>query len=229
MITTLLVWAGSLLACSKAAELLQNGDCETMDHWHCYDIHCELTTDHHSGRHAIKATNRSNSLFKSQKHDYEGPIQSFSATPNFLYAARAYVKLLDDAPGKIGQTFDIEMDYVYADGSHHYKAAAHHPLVSSHDGWVLLQGDFKAPHHGKSRSVSHYLKEVRVKIQGPDPGLSFLVDAVSVTNIWRGTDWKAPTDDVINAKRKSDIHVHVTTSGNVDKNDVQIQVSAAPA
>nr|KAG5703551.1 hypothetical protein BaRGS_020185 [Batillaria attramentaria] len=103
-----------------------------------------------------------------ETHDYEGPIQSFSATPNFLYAARAYVKLLDDAPGKIGQTFDIEMDYVYAD-----------------------------------------LKEVRVKIQGPDPGLSFLVDAVSVTNIWRGTDWKAPTDDVINAKRKSDIHVHV--------------------
>ncbi|KAK7103320.1 uncharacterized protein [Littorina saxatilis] len=204
-----LFWLVSVLVnvCS-GGELLHNGDLESLDSWVCYKVHCEITTDHHCGHHSLKASQRSS--------DGSGPGQSFNATQGWLYMVTAWVKLLNDVPGKLGQPLSLMADYTFTDGHRHYDGVVDYPLAQKADGWIQLQAAFKAPNRA--------IKAAHMTIRGPDAAVDFLLDCASITNIWHGSGWRASADKVIHDVRQSDVNIHVTTQGKLDKSNVQIQV-----
>ncbi|KAK7105079.1 uncharacterized protein [Littorina saxatilis] len=193
---------------SLGDELVKNGGFESMDHWGCWQIQCSLTTDKHSGHHALKVTGRHNW--------YEGPSQFIELTPGHLYTASGWVKLLSDQPGQPGQDVFLEIGYTYTDGSQYFFVAGSHNGVKTSDGWVHLTGNFDVP--------KKPTKEVRIYYQGPDPSVSFVVDDVSLKEISPVSNWRHISDSVINQTRKSDIHIHVTTASHVKRADVEIHV-----
>ncbi|XP_067680486.1 uncharacterized protein [Haliotis asinina] len=198
-----------LLPLALGQNIVQNGDMETMDHWNCWNIHCELTTDHHSGQHGIKVTGRN--------HYYEGPGQTLnSLKPNGRYKVEGWVKLLNDQDGQLGQKIQLEVSVELNTGKKVYIPVAVFPLARSSDGWIHLTGDFNAPSGGIKSSTVYY--------QGPAGGINFITDSVSLTPMVANTHWRAESDATIERMRKSDINFHVTTSGGISDNQVEIDV-----
>ncbi|XP_067682614.1 anti-sigma-I factor RsgI6-like [Haliotis asinina] len=198
-----------LLSLAMGQNIVQNGNMETMDHWNCWNINCELTTDHHSGQHGIKATGRN--------HYYEGPSQTLSGLkPNGRYKVEGWVKLLNDKAGQLGQNIELEVSVDLNSGKKAYISVGSHPLARSSDGWIHLTGDFNAPSGGIKSSSVYY--------QGPSPGVNFVTDSVSITPLVANTHWRAESDATIERMRKSDINFHVTTSGGISDNQVEIDV-----
>ncbi|XP_046557975.1 anti-sigma-I factor RsgI6-like isoform X1 [Haliotis rubra] len=198
-----------LLPLALGQNIVQNGNMETMDHWNCWNIHCELTTDHHSGQHGIKATGRN--------HYYEGPSQTLNGLKaNGRYKVEGWIKLLNDQAGHLGQNVELEVSVDLNTGKTTYIAVASHPLARTSDGWIHLTGDFNAPAEGIKSSTVYY--------QGPSPSVNFVVDSVSVTPLVANTHWRAESDATIERMRKSDMNFHVTTSGGISDNQVEIDV-----
>ncbi|XP_076438669.1 anti-sigma-I factor RsgI6-like isoform X3 [Babylonia areolata] len=81
-----------------------------------------------------------------------------------------------------------------------------------------MQDDFKCP---GSASMQ---RKAEMKIQVVEAGVEFLVRGPSVTNIWYGHGWRPHSDTVIQHVRQSNIALNVTTTGNVDPNELRIQV-----
>ncbi|KAK7505451.1 hypothetical protein BaRGS_00003196, partial [Batillaria attramentaria] len=197
------------LALIPEREPLQNGGFESgMSHWLCWDCECIPTTDDsHSGQHALRIIHR--------QHGFDGPSQYIDFLPGQSYVTSAYFKLLNPPPDNSTQRVHVMIDYKYTDGSHHYVAAAEHPIRMS-DGWVHVTGTLAVP--------NAQIENARVYLQGPVPSVNMLVDDVSVTLVPATETWQRQTDNVINQKRKSDIHFKVTLPAGMSKGDVQIHV-----
>ncbi|KAK7505450.1 hypothetical protein BaRGS_00003195 [Batillaria attramentaria] len=195
--------AGLVLLCvalmsTASGELLQNGGFESLQNWGCYSFTCKLTTDRHSGQHAVEVSGR--------QHWYQGPSQMITVTQDTEYNVTGYIKLLTDH-GDNGQRVELEVDMLLGDDTHLYQSAAAHNGVRVADGWVYLSGTFAVPS------------------QRPDPEVHFVVDDASVTQIGQlGVSWQNYSQSVIEQHRKSDIHIDVTTASGINKADVQIHV-----
>ncbi|KAK7104675.1 uncharacterized protein [Littorina saxatilis] len=201
---------GALLVIASG-ELLKNGGFETLDGWACWsNLHCELSSDGHSGSHAFKVSNR--------PRWNTGPQQDIHPTPGHLYRAGAWVKLLGEGSDGFGERIQLEVAFHYTDGRTSYNAAAERYGVHTSDGWVYLEGDFSVPNAS--------LEWTRVYFQGPKAGLEFMVDDTSITELLLpGTgSWRHTTRSAIDAIRKSGINIRVTTADHIDKNQVDIQV-----
>nr|KAG5712878.1 hypothetical protein BaRGS_007475 [Batillaria attramentaria] len=149
------------------------------------------------------------------QHGFDGPSQYIDFLPGQSYVTSAYFKLLNPPPDNSTQRVHVMIDYKYTDGSHHYVAAAEHPIRMS-DGWVHVTGTLAVP--------NAQIENARVYLQGPVPSVNMLVDDVSVTLVPATETWQRQTDNVINQKRKSDIHFKVTLPAGMSKGDVQIHV-----
>ncbi|XP_046558096.1 anti-sigma-I factor RsgI6-like [Haliotis rubra] len=122
-------------------------------------------------------------------------------------------------------------------GKKAYIPVGSHPLARSSDGWIHLTGDFNAPSGATAKMADIVMAtEVAVKYdmqgiksssvyyQGPSPGVNFVVDSVSISPLVANTHWRAESDATIERIRKSDINFHVTTSGGISNNQVEIDV-----
>ncbi|KAK7106458.1 hypothetical protein V1264_017712 [Littorina saxatilis] len=195
------------LLVSVRGDLLHSAGFESLAHWDCWSpVHCELTTTAHSGHHAVKVTGR--------QENWQGPSQYVSVQPGHQYHVTGYVKLLND--NGHAQSVKMTLDYHFADDTEDYATAASVSNVHVRDGWVHLTGGFTAP--------SKALKQTRIYFEGPQPSVTFLVDDASVTQVGGQTSWRNVTDHVIEQMRKSNIHIHVTRSQDVEQADVQIHV-----
>ncbi|XP_046372916.2 endo-1,4-beta-xylanase 1-like isoform X1 [Haliotis rufescens] len=193
----------------RGQNLVLNGDMESLTNWDCWGFHCELTTDHHSGHHGIKATGRT--MY------YMGPSQILTGVhPAGRYWVEGYVKLLNDEQGKIGQKVDLELAVNFTDGTISYIPVASQPLVRASDGWVQIIGDFSAP--------SKAIKNTRIYFQGASAGVSFIVDDMSITPIVANQYWRAESDSVIERLRKSDIKFEFTLENGISSNQVEIDI-----
>ncbi|PVD26374.1 hypothetical protein C0Q70_14048 [Pomacea canaliculata] len=101
----LITWGVCLLASlARGQELLQNGGFESLDHWDCYSpFKCSLTTDKHSGDHAMLVENRD--------HYYQGPSQDLTVTQGGSYVVSGYIKLQNDLGAS--QNLELEIDFEF--------------------------------------------------------------------------------------------------------------------
>ncbi|XP_067681127.1 uncharacterized protein [Haliotis asinina] len=199
----------SMLPLVLGQNLLLNGEIESMTHWDCCCFKCELTTIHHQGQHAVKVTGRT--------QDWNGPSQTLvNVKPSGRYRVSGYAKLLNDLPHEIGQNIGMDVEVTFNDGRKTYISAAFNPLTRVSDGWVQVKGDFDIP--------AQDVKSSRLYWQGPSPGVNFIVDSISLTDLTENTNWRGESDAVIDRVRKSDINFKVTLSGGVKSTDVEIDV-----
>ncbi|KAK3598375.1 hypothetical protein CHS0354_034548 [Potamilus streckersoni] len=195
------------LLAAAAPNLLQNPDFESLNNWDCSTHHCELTTDKHSGQHAIKSFGRT--------QNWMGPSQWITLKQNTRYEAVAFAKLLQNAQGKMFSKAYLSVEFDFNDGSKNYVHIAEQPTVKQ-GHWIELSGDLITPNKG--------IKASRIYIEGLDPGLDFLMDSASLTELPENTHWKAEADNVININRKQTMHLRVTADGHIDASQVQIEV-----
>ncbi|XP_071079819.1 anti-sigma-I factor RsgI6-like [Haliotis cracherodii] len=196
---------------ASTKELLTNGGFEDSSHWHCTHIHCTLSPDSVAGQHSLRVSQR--------HHDTEGPAQDLTTVKRGgRYTASVYVKLMNDEAHVLGQSVMFNIQFVFKDKtSDMYLPMAHMPLVRSSDGWVHLVGDFVVPE--KDIQLS------RVKIFGPHPSVDYLVDSATVTQLPPlDPHWKDGTYRVIQAVRKSNIHLSITLENGLDPQKVTIKI-----
>ncbi|XP_070179896.1 uncharacterized protein [Littorina saxatilis] len=206
---TLTLCLVAALVAVATGEILQNAGFESTAHWDCWDIHCTLTSDKHSGQHALQVSGR--------KQNWQGPSQYIHVTAGQAYHGEVWVKLLNDHSG---QSIDFMADFEFTDGSHEYPIIARHANARKAEGWIHLQGSFTAP---RSKAI----KQTRIYIQSsPDTSVSYAVDAASVTPAT--SSGGHVTFQSLNGKidhlRKSNINLHVTTASGINKGDVKIHV-----
>ncbi|XP_064600826.1 uncharacterized protein LOC135467003 [Liolophura sinensis] len=190
----------------SAQELLKNSGFETLSDWNCWSIHCELTTDHHVGSHALKVTQR--------KLYYQGPSQTVPTVAGRVYHLEAWVKMINDNSNI--QHIEIAVDHQLQNGHHSYDTISSRIPVSIKTGWIHLSGEMAVPHE---------MKTSRIYFQGPEPGLGFLVDDASMTEIHvNNNNWVAEANARIDKIRKSNIHVKVTRDSGVDANSITVEI-----
>ncbi|KAK7104842.1 anti-sigma-I factor RsgI6-like [Littorina saxatilis] len=197
------------LSALTAGELLQNADFESLDHWDCWNSHCSLSSDRHSGQHSLNITGRSK--------DADGPSQYIQVTGGQVYKAGVWVKLLND---HAGQNIELMNNYYFTDGSGKYEIVARHANAKTSDGWIHLQGIFTAPTNKPIKRLRPYIQS------GPEGSVGFLTDSATITPASGSGGDVTFTDlnHVIDQQRKSNIVLHVTTAAGINKNDVQIHV-----
>ncbi|XP_025104680.1 LOW QUALITY PROTEIN: uncharacterized protein LOC112570470 [Pomacea canaliculata] len=201
-----------VLSCLVGGEQLLNGGFETMNNWNCWNFKCELVApgDSRFGAHSLKASGRTQS--------YMGPSQDVQLKPGTYYKVQSYMKLLNQLPTTIGHTLMLEISFALTDGSSTYITGAQRNMVTLADGWVLMQGDFLTPSQAFKSATFYY--------QGPEPGVDFVVDQATMTEVDVSSDnWRQRTDEVINRVRKSDINFRVTTPSDVSLHDVRIVIN----
>ncbi|KAK6183207.1 hypothetical protein SNE40_010732 [Patella caerulea] len=206
----LLVGIVLLLSACSGQNLLKNGDFETMDGWHCYGFHCELTNIKHTGNHALKVSGRT--------QYWQGPGQDLPyLDPKKTYKISSYVKMLNDIPGEMGQYIELEVAITFTDNSKTYMSLASYPRISSKDGFVLVESIFTVPQKS--------IKTANLYYQGPKAGIEYIVDTASIVPIQLDTNWRKESDNYIESHRKSDIHFKVTSDAGIDKSQVNIQIT----
>ncbi|XP_041350677.1 endo-1,4-beta-xylanase 2-like [Gigantopelta aegis] len=189
-------------------ELVQNSGMETINYWNCWGFQCHVTSTRHSGSHAIQTSGRTN--------DYQGPGQFINLQSGRSYKVSAYVRLLNDHAGELRQNLQITVAFTFFDGTKDWVHVANEPVARKSDGWIHLMGDIHAP--------SKQIKESLVYVEGPKPGVDFIVDEFSVTPIATDLSWRHASDSNINKFRKSSIVINVHTNGPVDLNQVVVEV-----
>ncbi|XP_064600226.1 uncharacterized protein LOC135466592 isoform X2 [Liolophura sinensis] len=153
---------------------------------------------------------------RTARHNYyQGPSQTVHLKEGHVYNMETWIKLLNDN-GK-SQHVQIEVAYMLNNGHTNYVTVANRNPVNSHSGWVHLKGQLVVPTG---------VKQSRVYFQGPDPGIDFLVDAASLTELHiHSNSWKPEADARIDHYRKSNIHIKVATDTGVNKDLISIDVS----
>ncbi|KAL3873940.1 hypothetical protein ACJMK2_037017 [Sinanodonta woodiana] len=207
MIQCNLIIAALGVAAAAGPNLLQNPDFESLSHWDCFSHHCELTLDKHSGQHAIKSSGRNQTIM--------GPSQWVTLKKNTRYEAVAFVKLLQNAHGKLFASIKLTVEYDFVDGSKNYVPIAEQPTVWK-GNWIELSGDIFTPDKA--------IKTSRIYAEGLDPGIDFLMDSASLMEIPENTNWKSESDKVINSQRKQTMHVRISADANLDPSQIQIEV-----
>ncbi|XP_041354386.1 endo-1,4-beta-xylanase 2-like [Gigantopelta aegis] len=189
--------------------LLKNPDMESLSDWDCPGITCSVTQTRHSGVYAIQTSGR------TQK--WQGPAQYVDLQPGKLYSASVWIKLVNDLPGQIGQRVWMTSYFKIKNGPGKYKHLAAYGLLRVADGWVKLLGDVQVPNKLSGK--------VKLYIQGPAPGVDFIVDEASLRLLGEWTNWRQDVDSSINQLRKSSISIQVTTAPNINLNEVEIKVT----
>ncbi|KAL8563090.1 hypothetical protein ACOMHN_066413 [Nucella lapillus] len=196
-------------------ELVTNGGFETLStrDWRCRGCSLQLvSSDTHSGRSALKVTSR--------RGIYSGPGQKLTMRRATRYRVQAYAKQLNDhTPSSFYQKHSLRVTFQYADqkgaASETIKVAAR-SAIRSVDGWFSLIAFFIVP----DRAVT----AAQLRHDGPAPGISFLLDDVSVTEIAEDMDWKTQADHRIDQLRKGDINIRVNLPNSINPADVSVQI-----
>ncbi|KAL8593338.1 hypothetical protein ACOMHN_067185 [Nucella lapillus] len=154
-------------------------------------------------------------------HYWEGPSQYVQMSVGKTYQVSGWVKVLE-AGG--GQTVMLEIDFTLADNTHHYETVASRSNQTPQDGWVHISGAFTVPSNLNIKSTRFYF-------QGPKPGIQFLADDASVTEMGggstatgSGSHGNSNSHSTIDQLRKSNINIRVTTAPGVNKNDITIRL-----
>ncbi|KAK7463915.1 hypothetical protein BaRGS_00038081, partial [Batillaria attramentaria] len=191
-------WVLLLFLGSVSGEVLQNGGFESgPDHWNCWDQHCATVDDKVSGLHGLKVTDR--------KNTWNGPMQFIQVSGGKLYRVSGHVKLLNDHAGHLeGERVQLEIAFKFRDSSDVvYVAAAERYFLTAADGWVQVR-QF-------TRRTTSIDQAYASNNTGPDPSVDFVCDDASITELTvtysGGGHWRDHTDNVLQTKRKSDIHL----------------------
>ncbi|XP_064602928.1 anti-sigma-I factor RsgI6-like [Liolophura sinensis] len=188
-------------------EILKNPGFETLSDWDCWSIHCELTTDHHGGSHALSVTER--------KKYYQGPSQTVPTVEGRVYHVQAWVKMINDNSNI--QHIELMVNHLLKNGHNNYDTVSAQVPISTRSGWVFLSGEMVVP-RGLKRSLLYF--------QGPEPGLGFLVDDASMTEMHiDNNNWVAEANARIDKIRKSNIHVKVSTDNGMDPSSVTVEIT----
>ncbi|XP_064603596.1 anti-sigma-I factor RsgI6-like [Liolophura sinensis] len=195
-----------VVAAVTGQEMLKNPGMDSMANWDCWNINCDLSTDKHSGSHAIHATNR--------HHFYDGPSQTVNVSPGKHYNVEAWAKVSKDN-GK-GQKMTLEVENHLPNGHSSYTTVSSRNSLRTSSGWIKLFGIYLAPPG---------VKNIKVYFQGPEPGAEFIADAASMTPLGEGSgDWKTHANARIDSLRKHNVHIKVSNDAGFDKNGVTIEV-----
>ncbi|KAK3598372.1 hypothetical protein CHS0354_034545 [Potamilus streckersoni] len=144
-----------------------------------------------------------------------GPSQWVTLRKNTRYEAVAFVKLLQNPHGKLFASVKLTMEYDFVDGSKNYVPIAEQPTVWK-GNWIELSGDIFTPDKA--------IKTSRFYAEGLDPGIDFLMDSASLTEIPENTNWKSESDKVINSQRKQTMHFRISADANINPSQLQIEV-----
>ncbi|XP_041350671.1 endo-1,4-beta-xylanase 1-like [Gigantopelta aegis] len=189
--------------------LFKNPDMESLSDWNCWGFTCSITQTRHSGEYAIQTSARTKT--------WQGPQQYVDLQPGKLYSASVWVKLVNDLPGQLGQKVKVTSHFKFLDGTARYNQVEAYRLLRVADGWVKLGGDVHVPNKP--------LDKVRIYVEGPSPGVDFIVDEASLQLLEEWTNWRQDVDSSINQLRKNDINIQVTTAANINLNEVEIKVT----
>ncbi|XP_070213102.1 uncharacterized protein [Littorina saxatilis] len=183
----------------------------------------QYADDKLDGRYSLRCSERKKKLV--------GPSQyTTGLRMGSGYELRAYVKLLNDNPDKLWQQLKavVRFDFTVkvegntlrpisgietAQGAY---IIAWRAFVRSEQGWVLLTGNINAPMLPFSGA--------ELAIRGPDEGIDFLLDNVTLYEIPERSDWLTASHAMIDEHRKSDINLRVTVPAGVNPADVDVQL-----
>lgn len=196
-------------------ELFKNPGFEDPDiesvYGHAWGYKAKRVTDSHSGSYAVKLSGRT--------AYWQGIGQDVSLKPGARYSIHAYVKLLNSNQ-KLWQKFSFTASYQWTStdaNDKSYLNYADRAFSTPQDGWFKLGGDFTPP------SKTWY--KLHIYIQGPDPGIEFLVDDFSLQEIPENTNWKTEANQRIESIRKTNFSLSVSIADNFDPHHVEIQIS----
>ena len=55
-------------------------------------------------------------FLSARTHYYQGPSQVIKTVPGRDYHAQSWIKILNDKPGTLGQTMELEVDFLFPGG-----------------------------------------------------------------------------------------------------------------
>ncbi|XP_076444115.1 uncharacterized protein LOC143282381 [Babylonia areolata] len=214
----------TVLACLVAAtwqlstgptNLLQNPSFE--DGWTGWSVSGfkqeKHTDDVRHGTYSLKVFER--------KNQNSGPSQSnMPIKKGGHYGFEAYVKLLNDVEGKLWQTIKVSFQFNVTDDDS--KSPNGFPIVyrgfcNSSQGWIRVKGDVEAP-------MKDFVSP-RIAIRGPDGGVDFLVDNVSLIELPEDPQWRQKADANIERLRKSNITITANVPEGVPASEVEVEVA----
>ncbi|XP_076443326.1 uncharacterized protein LOC143281915 [Babylonia areolata] len=215
------VWASSVqggVASAGAAdhdELVVNGGFESPlsgGQWRCHScsVSRRQSSDSHGGLFALKVTSRTKFS--------QGPGLPVQVQGGTRYQVQVYVKQLNDVTKSLFQDHMLRFVYHYGDsrGGSESRKVAQRSMIRSDDGWFSITGHIIVPNRTVSKAELRHL--------GPDAGISYLLDDVSVREIAEDSRWREHADARIERVRKGDIHLRFTLPSSVRPDDVTVQV-----
>ncbi|KAL4233814.1 hypothetical protein ACF0H5_008492 [Mactra antiquata] len=172
----------------------------------------ERVTDAYNGSYSMKVSER--------KYYWMGAGQIVQMQQNVAYSVSVYIKQLNNNT-KMWQRYEFYAAYQWSADSNdkQYVQLAQHSFGSPDDGWFRLGGDFTSPYRT--------FHSVNVYIQGPDPGIEFLVDDMELTEITENPNWRTEALQRIEQIRKGDVTISVSVADNLDPSLVELDIKLA--
>ncbi|XP_025077628.1 uncharacterized protein LOC112554196 isoform X2 [Pomacea canaliculata] len=204
----------TFLCCWVTAQqnlLLNPGFESPLDgHWEAEGFTFSLTNDAHSGEYAFKSSGRTAA--------WQGPTQQVMLQRGRAYTLTAWVKQLNDKPGKVFQVYRAAVVLRYSDASTTDRLfVIDHSMVRAADGWFQMTGYFRTPDRALSSAQVHF--------QVQEPGVDFLMDDTSLQELVDDVRWKEAADRRIQELRTGNIHMQFTLPRGVLAQDVNVEVS----
>ncbi|XP_064609211.1 uncharacterized protein LOC135473294 [Liolophura sinensis] len=184
-------------------------DASLGESWSDRGSHLELVPDKHGGLKALKSSQRS--AF------WMGPGQNLKLKGDTSYAVSGYAKMLNNKNGTMFQKLDISGAVHWTNGRTDYFTYASRSFLDSSVGWFALQGSFHTP--------SQAFTSVDVYVQGPDPGVDFLLDDMSLTEVDDYPGWKEEANARVEKYRKSDAVLRIQLDPGFKANDIELQIN----
>ncbi|PVD19724.1 hypothetical protein C0Q70_20215 [Pomacea canaliculata] len=152
----------TFLCCWVTAQqnlLLNPGFESPLDgHWEAEGFTFSLTNDAHSGEYAFKSSGRTAA--------WQGPTQQVMLQRGRAYTLTAWVKQLNDKPGKVFQVYRAAVVLRYSDASTTDRLfVIDHSMVRAADGWFQMTGYFRTPDRGSLCPEECSLKTSTLRIR----------------------------------------------------------------
>lgn len=156
---------------------------------------------------------------RARKRELDGPIQKdIPFVKGAHYVFEGYAKLLDDQKGKIWQNFKVSLQMDFTDGSPRQSyIIAYRGFVQSSKGWIKLKGSIEAPMKDIVDTV--------LTIRGPDRGLSFLLDNLTLYEVPENPNWSSEAHRNIDTYRKSNVKFNVALPKGVSPEKTEVEIS----
>lgn len=192
-----------------ATELLKNHDMESVQltgNWVCNGpCTLESSTDHYSGRHSIKVSNR--------HHDWEGPAQTVQLQANAHYNFTANIKLLTLQTGNKYQKAEVVTSCLDSHGRKHYIKFGNTPYIQP-GIWTEIGGIQNIP-------AGYHACNAYIQVTGA--GADYLLDHASLQMVANDLHWKTKAQARIEQIRKRDINIQITGRSQLPHN-LQVEV-----